>query len=53
MDGIDEIQAQLVNCFYLSMTGIGRTRKRLLLFTMSLGLMCDGVPPLLRSSYGA
>jgi peptidyl-tRNA hydrolase len=31
MDGIDEIQAQLVNRFYFLRIGIDRTRNRLLL----------------------
>jgi hypothetical protein len=33
MDGIDKIQAQLVNRFYLLMIDISRTRNQLLLFT--------------------
>jgi hypothetical protein len=33
MDGIDEVQTQLDNCFYLLTIGIGRTKNRLLLFT--------------------
>jgi hypothetical protein len=43
MDGINKIQAQLVNLLYLLTVSIGRTRNRLLLTTKDLNLACDGL----------
>jgi hypothetical protein len=53
MDDFDEVQTQLIDCFYLLTIGIGRTKNRLLSITKDLGLLSDEVPPLSHSSYGA
>ena len=53
MDGINEVQTQLIDRFYLLTISIGRTKNRLLLFTKNLGLLCNGIPPLLHGNYGA
>jgi hypothetical protein len=53
MDDIDEIQAQMVDRFYLLTIGIGRTRNRLLLTTQNLSLAYNRIPLFLHSSNGA